>query len=66
VSRVPPSLANAGNSCYANSVIQCLLATRPLRNYLLSGRHDEECVKPSQSDWCLVCELQVGGCAGGA
>jgi hypothetical protein len=61
VARVPPSLVNAGNSCYANSVLQCLLATRPLRNYLLSGRHAQECPRPQQSDWCLVCELQVGG-----
>lgn len=35
-------LRNIGNSCYLNSVIQCILHCEPLKQYLISGRHKGE------------------------
>jgi len=35
-------LRNIGNSCYLNSVIQCILHCEPLKQYLISGRHKSE------------------------
>lgn len=35
-------LRNIGNSCYLNSVIQCVLHCDPLKEYLLRGRHKSE------------------------
>jgi len=36
---------------------QCLLATRPLREFLLADGHCKGCHKPGGA-WCLLCELQ--------
>eukprot|EP00850_Spirogloea_muscicola_P026212 SM006095S19559 [mRNA] locus=s6095:214:712:+ [translate_table: standard] len=41
--RPPCGLANAGNSCFANAVLQCLTYTRPLAAYLLRGDHGRRC-----------------------
>lgn len=38
-----PGLVNLGNTCFLNSVIQCLTYTPPLANYLLSGEHKKQC-----------------------
>lgn len=35
-------LRNIGNSCYLNSVIQCLLHCEPIRNYILNGKYKSE------------------------
>lgn len=35
-------LRNIGNSCYLNSVIQCLLHCEPIRNYIVNGRYKSE------------------------
>ena len=40
---VGPGLVNLGNTCFLNSVIQCLTYTPPLTNYLLSGEHKKKC-----------------------
>ena len=40
---VGPGLVNLGNTCFLNSVIQCLTYTPPLANYLLSGEHKKNC-----------------------
>lgn len=45
-------------SCYANSLLQALLATPPLAAYLVSGEHGRGCLKASASDWCVLCELE--------
>ncbi|KAI8024407.1 Ubiquitin carboxyl-terminal hydrolase 15 [Camellia lanceoleosa] len=39
----PRGLINCGNSCYANSVLQCLTCTRPLTIYLLRRSHSRAC-----------------------
>ncbi|XP_073131404.1 ubiquitin carboxyl-terminal hydrolase 15-like [Henckelia pumila] len=51
----PRGLANCGNSCYANAVLQCLTSTKPLIIYLLRQSHSKAgCDKA----WCLMCELE--------
>ena len=40
---IGPGLVNLGNTCFLNSVIQCLTYTPPLANYLLSGEHKKKC-----------------------
>lgn len=35
--RTPPGLANLGNSCFSNSIIQFLYACKPFREAILSG-----------------------------
>ena len=32
-------LCNLGNSCFMNSVLQCLSNTQPVRDYFINGRH---------------------------
>eukprot|EP00164_Ancoracysta_twista_P014374 GFYU01023391.1.p1 GENE.GFYU01023391.1~~GFYU01023391.1.p1 ORF type:complete len:225 (-),score=28.75 GFYU01023391.1:36-710(-) len=39
----PCGIRNAGNTCYANSVLQCMAATRPLATHLLSEKHSKTC-----------------------
>ncbi|RDX67763.1 Ubiquitin carboxyl-terminal hydrolase 16, partial [Mucuna pruriens] len=51
----PFGLINCGNSCYANSVLQCLAFTPPLTAYLLQGLHSKTC---ANKKWCFTCEFQ--------
>jgi ubiquitin carboxyl-terminal hydrolase 36/42 len=36
-------LCNLGNTCFLNSVLQCLTYTPPLFNYVASGQHSKTC-----------------------
>ncbi|BBH08604.1 ubiquitin-specific protease 23, partial [Prunus dulcis] len=41
--RIGAGLMNMGNTCYLNSVLQCLTYTEPLAAYLQSGKHRNSC-----------------------
>lgn len=40
---VGAGLGNLGNTCFLNSVLQCLLYTPPLYNYITSDDHKRKC-----------------------
>lgn len=54
IRRIGPGLANLGNTCFLNSVLQVLTYTPPLVNYLLSGYHKSKC---RGVGFCMQCEL---------
>ncbi|XP_077866857.1 ubiquitin carboxyl-terminal hydrolase 36-like, partial [Saccoglossus kowalevskii] len=55
VYRIGAGLMNLGNTCFLNSILQCLTYTPPLTNYLLSQQHSQSC---REAGFCMMCELQ--------
>jgi ubiquitin carboxyl-terminal hydrolase 36/42 len=43
-----PGLANLGNTCFANSVIQCLVHTKLFSAYALSSFHSKNCARSTK------------------
>ena len=57
--RAPIGLRNVGNSCFANSVTQCLLHMEPFANYFLRGMSHAESGECSKAgEWCPICETE--------
>ena len=57
VSKIGPGLGNLGNTCFMNSVLQCLTYTPALINYLTEVGHKKNCTSPRGS-YCNLCKFE--------
>lgn len=55
VYHIGPGLHNLGNTCFLNSVLQCLVYTAPFTNLLVSKLHSQKC---RAEGFCVICEME--------
>lgn len=53
---IGPGLHNLGNTCFLNSVLQCLVYTAPLSEYMLSREHSSSC---RAGENCMLCRFET-------
>ncbi|KAJ1860086.1 hypothetical protein LPJ73_001533 [Coemansia sp. RSA 2703] len=53
---IGPGLNNLGNTCFLNSVLQCLTHTPVLAEYMLTRKHSASC---RAGDNCMLCRFEA-------
>lgn len=53
--KIGPGLINLGNTCFLNSILQCLSYTPVLANWLLTSNHTRKC---KAHGFCMLCFLE--------